>query len=387
MSFPSTFILQSSISQSRTALNTPQNTIVPPAVVSYNMSQSSSSSITDCSSSTLNNSYVSNSTLPNHLKRTASRCNKELNLLQLPTSSCATILPGIQPVKLFDISSSVNTSVRDETSTIDQTSIIDQTRQLSIAEVELVSSYGEGPNRKKRRRWVSFDTYWESQSEQRSNLWHEERFCRLTASKLAEACGMSNFGTPMELALDITGIQKKQFDAEALRRMNYGTQYEPQARDWFERTYHFEVDEKGLCVPKWELLMGSSSDGEVKGHSAIVEIKCPDGDVYGPLKDHLKRQQTGWQPPLYYHNHIWTSHYLQMQMNMKVTGRQECHYIVFCPRFDNVYVEKVKWNPDYWTSVVEPKIKVFLDEYLRPLIESHKLGDKIIYPSEDQVIG
>ena len=261
---------------------------------------------------------------------------------------------------------------------------------LVISEIDLVHDHNAHneiliePRRK--RRWIHHQTYWESITEQRSTYWHQERFCRLTASNLASACGMSSFSTPADLALDITGIKKKVIDEASRKRMDFGTEYEPAARDWFERKYNLTVEEKGLCVPKWQLLMGSSSDGEVKGESAIIEVKCPDGDVYKALQEYNHRKKMGWIPPIHYNTHIWTSHYLQMQMNMKVTGRNQCYYIVFCPKFDNVFVDTVLWNPDYWSTVIEPKTNIFINDYLKPLIQNYKLESKIIYPSEDQYL-
>ena len=68
-------------------------------------------------------------------------------------------------------------------------------------------------------RWKEYSTYWESQADQRTAIWHQERFCRLTASNVGTANGVSTFSTLEELALDITGIKKKTIDEDSRIRL------------------------------------------------------------------------------------------------------------------------------------------------------------------------
>lgn len=193
---------------------------------------------------------------------------------------------------------------------------------------------------------------------------------RVTGSNFGSAVGVSKFTTPEELALYVSGLQEQKFTEESLKNMAHGTAYEPIAREWYQSTTGSEVEEVGLVVPKWNLHLGSSVDGIVKGEKGILEIKCPK-KMYGPLSNHIYHLDKGWTPPnKYYHEHIWDTHYAQMQGGMAILDKEWCDYIVYSTSDCRVYTERILFNKNYWEMWLYPSLQSFLHTNLFPLLEN-----------------
>lgn len=204
--------------------------------------------------------------------------------------------------------------------------------------------------------WIDGGKYWISTHEQRSPGWFEARAYRVTGSVLGTAAGHSRFDTPENLADQIAEISEKQFTETQIENMAYGTKYEPLARKYYEQTYKITVTELGVCVPKWNSMLGFSPDGIV-GEDGMIEIKCPK-KMYQPLlKSHSRTEIP---------NHIWRTHYDQMIGGMAILGRKYCDYIVFCPEEKQVYVERVPFNQKYWETELYPAIQKFISKFLLP---------------------
>jgi hypothetical protein len=219
--------------------------------------------------------------------------------------------------------------------------------------------------------WIDYGTYWVNTEPQGSDAWKRLRN-RPTASKFGCIAGRSRFSTPEKTARVMVGLDKEDFTEEAIARMNRGTLNEPIARDWYCRTRNVQVEEVGLAVPKWDVMIGASLDGDVKlpnGQSGdgMIEIKCPDR-MYGPLDDYTEQLREGWQPPPGYHDHIWSSHYDQMQGCMAITKKRWCDYIVYCPNESRVFVERILFNEDHWLGVLYPALQRFNQNLLLPLL-------------------
>ena len=63
--------------------------------------------------------------------------------------------------------------------------------------------------------------------------------------------------------------------------------------------------------------------------SGMIEIKCPE-NMYSKLKIHQLKKENHWVPDRFYHQHIYTTHYDQMQGCMALTKKAWCDYVVFC---------------------------------------------------------
>ena len=233
------------------------------------------------------------------------------------------------------------------------------------------------------------------------------RKLRLITSDFGGAIGQSSFSTPMDVAFSIAGIKTKTFAKDSKEKKNFKCQEdrgnfmiqhfaktEPAAREWYSRTRNVRIKQVGLIVPKWEPRIAAVLSGEVlsepeargesgtrgengeRGESGtkgenegMIVIKCP-LEMYGPLRDHITKINSGWRPRPFYHEHIWESHYAQIQGNMKIAGKKWCDYIVYATSSNLVYVERVLFDQGYWDLTLWPEIKSFLDTVLEPLIDS-----------------
>jgi exodeoxyribonuclease (lambda-induced) len=230
--------------------------------------------------------------------------------------------------------------------------------------------------------WIDCGNFWLNTAPQGSDPWFQHRKFRLTASNFGAAIGKSSYCTPLDIALDITNIKSKTHnkfqdtkrdpdDFSFYNRHKFNSQHgvitEPKAREWYCRTRNVKVVEVGLAVPKWETRIGASLDGDIVGTDGMIEIKSP-LEMYESLRNHTAKIKTGWRPPPFYHNHIWETHYAQMQGGMKITGKKWCDYIVYATESNLSYVERVLFNPTYWDTILWPGIQNFLNNVMEPLI-------------------
>jgi len=227
------------------------------------------------------------------------------------------------------------------------------------------------------REWEDKGGYWLNGSPQGSEAWLALRKNLLTGSNVGSALGHSRFSGPLEVALDVAGVEAKVFSQESQRVMAQGTQREPLAREKYMRMKDVHVEEVGLAIPKWEPRLGSSLDGDVIGTEGVIEIKSPDKGIYRPLLEYERMVAKGWSPPPGYHQHIWDSHYDQMQVGMKVAGKTWCDYVVYSAQEERIFVDRVPLNDKYWETVLEPGIKNFLENILEPLIYAKEKEWKI----------
>jgi hypothetical protein len=215
----------------------------------------------------------------------------------------------------------------------------------------------------------------------------------LTASNFGAATGKSlNYGkkkgkTPEDVADGITGIRPFEFDAESQRVMEIGRRQEPIARNWYSQSRGVNVREVGLAVPKWFPFIGASLDGEVleigsNGEiksTGMIEIKCPE-KMYAPLIEYTQSMASGWKPPPKYHQHIWKTHYDQMQGCMAICNKHWCDYIVFCEQQNNVFVQRLEFDREYWEKSLYPQLKNFVEQLLIPRLKT--TGKVPLCPSE-----
>jgi hypothetical protein len=251
--------------------------------------------------------------------------------------------------------------------------------------------------------WLNRDTYWLSTVPQGNTLWDGQRKYRLTASNFGIASGHSTkFKTPSQLADEMAGIIKIEIPEENRLLMSYGTKTEPLVRKWYENKFKTTVKEVGLAVWKENPALGCSTDGIVltkpeycpngilDTHTKLVEsdllieIKSVQ-KMYGPLKEHTARIENGFIPPRYYHDHIWPSHYDQIQGNLAIMNKKACDYIVYCAQEDNVFRYRVEYNPDYWKYELLPKLLTFVSDELNPRLEKLGLSRQDIMNSVNSV--
>lgn len=153
--------------------------------------------------------------------------------------------------------------------------------------------------------------------DQKSQEWLDLRLGKFTAS---DAQAIANTGKGLEtlifdkVAEKMTGKQKIVKTNDDIER---GNEMEKEARLMYELKTGNEVQEVGFC--ELDDMTGCSPDGLV-GEDGLIEIKCKNGANYARFL---------------YDQKIDPAHRWQMQMQMYVTGRQWCDYIVYNEDFDD----------------------------------------------------
>lgn len=208
--------------------------------------------------------------------------------------------------------------------------------------------------------WKDMGTYWLSNAEQGSQEWLDSRKFRITSTSMAAASGLSNFSNPKKEAMKIAGVFIQDFDEAAKKRMQHGTDTEPIARDWYMNKFMVDVKEVGLAVSKEHHMIGASADGFVEGNG-LLEIKCPQR-----MYRCLSTKPDNIDDP-YYHDHIYNTHYCQMQSAMAVTGRHWCSYLVYCGPSD-VHCERVLFNKKFWEETLLPNALEMYEKYVIPCV-------------------
>lgn len=221
--------------------------------------------------------------------------------------------------------------------------------------------------------WVDCGSYWHYNVKQGGWKWDEIKKGRLGGTKNN---GENDFGVIKDdIAMFVAGVKQQQFGLSNQQRMTYGIKQEPKSRQYYENKYNCKVQEMGFCIPKYNHNIGVSIDGMVvdeKGNGVgIIEIKCP-YEMYHTLENHIKYKTKGW-------NHIFRSHYKQMQMGMAITGLKWCDYIVYS-RDLKVYIERVPFNCEFWQKLYK-EIVVFHLDYVSKYLKNSKypipVGSKI----------
>lgn len=220
---------------------------------------------------------------------------------------------------------------------------------------------------------------WLYDASQRSNEWLAVRKGRISGSVAGACLGLSKFETDKaKIGREIAGLQTKSFTPEQNEVVQYGIDNEESARQWYMKHRGVNVEELGFVIPKWEPRIGTSVDGIIDDGRGIIEIKCPKKMYYklaGRIRcqEQLKRfgiTESSSSSPLSSTNqydHIWQTHYCQMQISMAVLERQYCDYIVYCPLENQVYLESIPFNREYWTNFMLPGLRRFHDEYIKTL--------------------
>jgi putative phage-type endonuclease len=221
------------------------------------------------------------------------------------------------------------------------------------------------------QQWVDHGNYWEHKAPQGTQEWLDVRVGRITTSVSGAMSGVSNFKSPEEQGLIIANVKREEFSKKSIAAMDHGTKTEPIARDWYANMTGYTIVERGLIVPKWDLKLGASVDGDIVGTDGIIEIKCP-LKMYGPLKKYMDMVKSGWKPKEGYYDHIWKTHLAQMQHAMRVMGKKWCTYIVYSTYDGSVFTQKIPFDPIYWEKHYKTIMKNY-EKYIKPHISDNSL--------------
>lgn len=196
--------------------------------------------------------------------------------------------------------------------------------------------------------------------EQRTEEWFKARSEKVTGSSVGAILGMSPFMKPEDVMRNMVR-EYHSYPSEFKGNVatNYGTYHEPLAiMDYVQSTNNIVVPTGFHTYEDW---LGASPDGLIND-DGLIEVKCP----YG------QRDKTPVEfKSIDYQTHYW----LQIQIQLLVTGRQWCHFYQWSAH--GYMLETVQFNP---LAIEEylPKLKDFYNEYLveRELPQAQKYLDE-----------
>ena len=197
--------------------------------------------------------------------------------------------------------------------------------------------------------------------QQRTDKWFKKRAGRVTGSNVGAILGLSPF---MKREDVMRNMVRQYHNAPSEFTGNVATSYgaynEPNALADYELKFDKKVELTGFHT--YEDWLGASPDGLI-GDDGLIEIKCP----YG-LRDK--------NPPEFKSIDYQTHYWVQIQIQLFVTGRKWCHFYQWSAH--GYMLETVQFNQ---LAIEEylPKLKDFYNEYLveRELPQAQKyLDDK-----------
>jgi len=173
--------------------------------------------------------------------------------------------------------------------------------------------------------------------EQGSPEWLAIRCGKFTASEIFKICAPKGFGETGKsyifgvIAEHLTS-QYNQIESKA---MQWGKDYEPYARELFERLSGEKIEQTGFIESDFSDKVGFSPDG--LGKNFGIEIKCP-----YESENHLKHLLLKNQQDL---KELKPQYYWQCMFALMVTDFDYWEFISFDPRFTNnlqMFVMQIK---------------------------------------------
>ena len=187
--------------------------------------------------------------------------------------------------------------------------------------------------------------------------WLKARLGKISASKVSSIMGKRGFGKmgetyAIELITEL--ILQQPTNIPVTFAMEWGTEYEPIAREIYEDKRKVTVEEVG-GIEKDGLWF--SPDGLV-GEDGIIEIKCPQPS------QHMRNLLSDVVLPQYID---------QIQFGLMVSGRKWCDFISFNPDFPDKFKPKVirvenDWEHQTRMSNNIEKFKVLLSQFKNKLV-------------------
>ena len=200
-----------------------------------------------------------------------------------------------------------------------------------------------------------------SQSQAKSDVWHEERQWRLTSSRFGEIAHCTGRRDYKKLCASLLNPQKL-----FTRPILHGRQYESTALSAFVEQTGLKVQKVGLVIDPSLPFLAASPDGLV-GITHTVEVKCPykgRKDMVRPGPNFPFITEEGSDLKLRKQH----KYYDQVQGQMLLTKRESCYFVIYT--FIDLKIISVQFDQEYCQLSLIPKLKLFYEKFYRPYVAS-----------------
>lgn len=189
--------------------------------------------------------------------------------------------------------------------------------------------------------------------DQRSKEWFDARRGKVTASRIYDIMAKTKSGFAASRKNYLSHLVMERLtntipETFTNTSMQWGIEYEPQARSMYEFQNDVKVQEVGFVDHPRIANTGASPDGLI-GNDGLIEIKCPTSSV------HMEYMMSENTPQRYMY---------QMQWQMACTERAWCDFVSFDPRFSGEYQMfsmRVYRNQET-IDELESEVVIFLEE-------------------------
>lgn len=207
-------------------------------------------------------------------------------------------------------------------------------------------------------------------AEQGSDEWLEERLGSVTASQVKEVVARDRYNKPykgyydymLELAIERVTGKAKRFSN---RYMSHGNDNEDAAADLYEQLYPDRVVQTCGFEKHPNLAAGASCDRLVD-HDGTLEIKAPNTDtLIRYMVSMLDEEDPDYElvSMLGLKGNEWEYYTEQIQMQLWITGRQWCDFVVYDPDMtedSNLVIKRVRRDDTWIELTLEPRVVEFL---------------------------
>ena len=217
----------------------------------------------------------------------------------------------------------------------------------------------------------------ETRDQRLSSLWFSARRYRLTASIFGEVLCRRVDTPPDNLILRI--IQPKQFWSVPTE---WGIEHEPIAIAEYVDHQHIHghrnltVTSSGLVVSATHPFLAASPDGAVYDPSdaqqplGFLEVKCPYSQRNFTPADACSSPGFCCSLDDSHKLRLRQNHryFAQVQGQMAVGQRAWCDFVIYTTK--GLSVERIKFDREYWTNTLLPKLEAFYDNCIAPELVS-----------------
>ncbi len=201
--------------------------------------------------------------------------------------------------------------------------------------------------------------------QQGSDEWHRLRLGKITASSFDKLLSTKARNKYLcQKASERHTLARSDSSKYTNYHMDRGNLYESAAREAYINKTFDEVQQVGLIQLGDDIVC--SPDGLV-GDDGIIEIKVHDSDIYFEKVELLDKEGISGIPKLYY---------TQTQVNLYVSGRSWCDYVLYNPTHEDVktgiYIYRVERDPVFMETI-KSTIEKAVEEINQKVINFRKI--------------
>lgn len=212
----------------------------------------------------------------------------------------------------------------------------------------------------------------ETRRQEKCSKWHRLRKVFITGTHCHKICRKREHTSCHTIVKDIRRPMDKKSAA-----ISWGNRNEPIARKKLVEVLNCSIEDNGLFVHRSIPGLAATPDGCLSQRNEIIEIKCPFSAVSDQTLTQAYLRRVNPITRLFTDESctaIRKSHeyYYQVQMQLNVSEKSTCHFMVWIPTDFRVIL--IKKDVEFWNAEMKPKLVLFYETCLKPEIVDSRLA-------------